>query len=105
MHASDLPAASMMLCQTASLPRHASKHTQSLSDPYFANVVCHVLQLAAACLGMGDPNSEYRPPITFVVVQKRHHTRLFPARPNEGDRSGNIMPGQFSTLRSLIMQQ
>ena len=51
------------------------------------------LQLAAACLGMGDPGSEYRPPITFVVVQKRHHTRLFPGKPNEGDRSGNILPG------------
>jgi len=44
---------------------------------------------------MGDPNSEYRPPITFVVVQKRHHTRLFPGRPNEGDRSGNILPGEL----------
>ena len=54
-----------------------------------------VLQLAAACLGMGDQSAEYRPPITFVVVQKRHHTRLFPTKPNEGDRSGNIMPGQF----------
>ena len=52
------------------------------------------VQLAAACLGMGDPSSEYRPPITFVVVQKRHHTRLFPAKPNEGDRSGNILPGE-----------
>ena len=55
----------------------------------------HLLQLAAACLGMGDQSAEYRPPITFVVVQKRHHTRLFPTKPNEGDRSGNIMPGKF----------
>lgn len=51
------------------------------------------VQVAAACLGMGDKTAEYRPPITFVVVQKRHHTRLFPNRPNEGDRSGNILPG------------
>lgn len=38
----------------------------------------------------------YLPPVTFVVVQKRHHTRLFPA--NHGNRdqtdpSGNIQPG------------
>ncbi|KAK1599224.1 hypothetical protein QYE76_071928 [Lolium multiflorum] len=38
----------------------------------------------------------YLPPVTFVVVQKRHHTRLFPE--NHGardltDRSGNILPG------------
>lgn len=57
-----------------------------------------VLQLAAACLGMGDQSQEYRPPITFVVVQKRHHTRLFPGRPDQGDRSGNIMPGTFNSV-------
>ncbi|KAF8681815.1 hypothetical protein HU200_045255 [Digitaria exilis] len=38
----------------------------------------------------------YLPPVTFVVVQKRHHTRLFPedhrAR-DQTDRSGNILPG------------
>jgi eukaryotic translation initiation factor 2C len=33
----------------------------------------------------------YCPPITFVVVQKRHNTRLFPT---EGaDKSGNCLPG------------
>nr|CAD1819865.1 unnamed protein product [Ananas comosus var. bracteatus] len=38
----------------------------------------------------------YLPPITFVVVQKRHHTRLFPevhGRREITDRSGNILPG------------
>lgn len=58
------------------------------------NIALLALQLAAACLGMGDKSQEYRPPITFVVVQKRHHTRLFPSRPQEGDRSGNILPGK-----------
>ena len=35
------------------------------------------------------------PPITFVVVQKRHHTRLFPQPQDQQnrDRSGNILPG------------
>ncbi len=32
-------------------------------------------------------------PVTFVVVQKRHHTRLFPMSSREGDKSGNVMPG------------
>eukprot|EP00877_Chromochloris_zofingiensis_P008172 jgi/Chrzof1/3608/Cz13g02060.t1 len=35
----------------------------------------------------------YTPPITFIVVQKRHKTRLFPANPGAADRSGNVMPG------------
>ena len=36
------------------------------------------------------------PPVTFVVVQKRHHTRLFPevhGRRDMTDKSGNILPG------------
>ncbi|KAI3683581.1 hypothetical protein L1987_84089 [Smallanthus sonchifolius] len=38
----------------------------------------------------------YMPPVTFIVVQKRHHTRFFPERHgdrNTTDRSGNILPG------------
>ncbi len=46
-----------------------------------------------ACAEMGDPGAEYAPPITFVVVQKRHHTRLFPGDDRNKDRSGNVLPG------------
>ncbi|TPX51160.1 hypothetical protein SeMB42_g01966 [Synchytrium endobioticum] len=31
--------------------------------------------------------------ITYVVVQKRHHTRFFPLQPSDSDRSGNASPG------------
>ncbi|CDJ26672.1 unnamed protein product [Triticum aestivum] len=34
-----------------------------------------------------------KPPITFIVVQKRHHTRLFPSDGKYQDNSGNVMPG------------
>ncbi|AQK93645.1 Protein argonaute 1 [Zea mays] len=37
-----------------------------------------------------------KPKITFVVVQKRHHTRLFPNKPKDrqyADKSGNIRAG------------
>lgn len=34
--------------------------------------------------------------MTFVVVQKRHHTRLFPMSSREGDKSGNVMPGEHA---------
>jgi hypothetical protein len=39
----------------------------------------------------------YQPPVTFVVVQKGHHTRLFANNHNDRnstDRSGNILPGK-----------
>ena len=44
-----------------------------------------------ACMRLG---SDYKPPITFVVVQKRHHTRLFPENPaDEVGRGKNVPPG------------
>jgi Piwi domain len=48
------------------------------------------MQIRAACT---DVRQDYRPPVTFLVVQKRHHTRLFPMNSSEGDKSGNVMPG------------
>jgi eukaryotic translation initiation factor 2C len=36
----------------------------------------------------------YKPQITFIVVQKRHHTRLFPANPKDSeDRNMNVPAG------------
>lgn len=31
--------------------------------------------------------------ISVIIVQKRHHTRLFPALSQDGDRNGNVLPG------------
>jgi eukaryotic translation initiation factor 2C len=49
-----------------------------------------------ACRSLRDACAEleqnYAPSITFVVVQKRHNTRLFPVGGN-ADRSGNCLPG------------
>ncbi|GJU46276.1 PAZ domain-containing protein, partial [Tanacetum coccineum] len=46
-----------------------------------------------ACISLEE---NYMPPATFIVVQKRHHTRFFPVRHGDRastDRSGNILPG------------
>eukprot|EP00850_Spirogloea_muscicola_P016065 SM000128S26198 [mRNA] locus=s128:42629:48102:- [translate_table: standard] len=53
-------------------------------------------ELAAICKACEVIEPNYRPRITFVVVQKRHHTRLFPLNHQDRsstDRSGNILPG------------
>lgn len=47
------------------------------------------MQIVAACRALSE---DYTPPLTFVVVQKRHNTRFFPTR--ESDRSGNVVPGE-----------
>eukprot|EP00976_Prorocentrum_cordatum_P088038 1187147-Prorocentrum_minimum.AAC.9 len=41
---------------------------------------------------MGDPDAEYSPPITLIIVQKRHRARFFPQN-GENDNSGNVLPG------------
>ena len=38
-----------------------------------------------------DPNAHI--PITYIIVTKRHHTRFFPERKEDGDLTGNIQPG------------
>lgn len=55
--------------------------------------VSQLLIVSQACVSLEE---NYMPRVTFAVVQKRHHTRLFPAdhrRRDQTDRSGNIMPG------------
>ncbi|WOK93958.1 protein argonaute MEL1-like [Canna indica] len=80
----------------------ATKHKPSriifyrdgVSEGQFNQVLLHeMIAIRKACASLQEG---YLPRITFVVVQKRHHTRLFPenhANRNLTDRSGNIVPG------------
>lgn len=55
-----------------------------------------------ACASL-EPN--YQPPVTFIVVQKRHHTRLFANNHKDRssiDRSGNILPGKLSFVLDTL---
>ncbi|CAI5992470.1 unnamed protein product [Closterium sp. NIES-64] len=63
-----------------------------VSEGQFYQVLAYEVEaVKAACRAM-DPSGSYSPRITYVVVQKRHHTRLFPAD-NNRDKNGNVMPG------------
>ena len=56
----------------------------------------HICIYLQACASL-EPN--YQPPVTFIVVQKRHHTRLFANNHrdrNSTDKSGNILPGMMT---------
>ncbi|TDH67242.1 hypothetical protein CCR75_003347 [Bremia lactucae] len=35
----------------------------------------------------------YNPPVTFIIVNKRHHMRAFPTNSRDADRKGNVVPG------------
>lgn len=60
-------------------------YRDGVSESQFEKVLQQELSaFKKACSSLGD----YNPKITFIVVQKRHHTRFFP----EGG-SGNVQPG------------
>ncbi|XP_024158332.1 protein argonaute 5 [Rosa chinensis] len=69
-------------------------YRDGVSEGQFSQVLLHEVDaIRRACASLEEG---YMPTVTFVVVQKRHHTRLFPAdHSNRGqmDRSGNIQPG------------
>jgi eukaryotic translation initiation factor 2C len=63
-----------------------------VSEGQFQEILRTELPLLQAAFGaLGD--GSYRPKLTFIVVQKRHHTRLFVDDSRDADRSGNVPPG------------
>ncbi|GBB99129.1 hypothetical protein RclHR1_03420012 [Rhizophagus clarus] len=66
-------------------------YRDGISEGQFGTVLQNEINaIRAACQAL---EHTYRPTITFVVVQKRHHTRFFPIDRRETDRSGNCLPG------------
>ncbi|XP_022137005.1 protein argonaute 1 isoform X2 [Momordica charantia] len=79
---------------TGQKPQRIIFYRDGVSEGQFYQVLLHELDaIRKACASL-EPN--YQPPVTFVVVQKRHHTRLFANNHNDRhavDKSGNILPG------------
>ncbi|KAL4200140.1 hypothetical protein AMTRI_Chr03g54920 [Amborella trichopoda] len=79
---------------TGQKPLRIIFYRDGVSEGQFYQVLLYELDaIRKACASL-EPN--YQPPVTFVIVQKRHHTRLFPNNPKEKgstDKSGNILPG------------
>ncbi|XP_058105394.1 protein argonaute 10-like isoform X2 [Magnolia sinica] len=79
---------------TGQKPLRIIFYRDGVSEGQFYQVLLYELDaIRKACASL-EPN--YQPPVTFVVVQKRHHTRLFANNHNNRsstDKSGNILPG------------
>ncbi|CAG2161723.1 unnamed protein product [Oppiella nova] len=73
-------------------PNRIIFYRDGVSEGQFHQVLAHeLLAVRSACMKLED---DYRPGITFIVVQKRHHTRLFCADKREQiGKSGNIPAG------------
>ncbi|OEL33433.1 Protein argonaute MEL1, partial [Dichanthelium oligosanthes] len=80
--------------RTGRKPERIIFYRDGVSEGQFSDVLLHEMDaIRKACASM---QQGYLPPVTFVIVQKRHHTRLFPevhGRRDLTDRSGNILPG------------
>lgn len=75
-------------------PERIIFYRDGVSEGQFNDVLEYEYRaLREACQEMGDGSSGYAPPITFVIVQKRHQTRIFAQDRRDTDRSGNVKPG------------
>ncbi|KAL1548639.1 Protein argonaute 10 [Salvia divinorum] len=79
---------------TGQKPQRIIFYRDGVSEGQFYQVLLFELDaIRKACASL-EPN--YQPPVTFIIVQKRHHTRLFANNHRDKsstDRSGNILPG------------
>ena len=73
-------------------PHRIIMYRDGVSEGQFTHVLQHELTaIREACIKL-EP--DYKPGITFIVVQKRHHTRLFCAdKKEQSGKSGNIPAG------------
>lgn len=80
--------------ETRQKPLRIIFYRDGVSEGQFAAVRDEELSaIRKACLEL-SPDGSYKPPVTFIVVQKRHHTRFMPANEYEGvGRAKNIPPG------------
>lgn len=73
------------------LPMKILYYRDGVSEGQFAKVLSLELQaIRNACFQVGG--GETKIAVTFIVVQKRHHTRLFPGKSKIGDRKNNNVP-------------
>ena len=49
-----------------------------------------VIELRQACTSL---DASYNPRITYIMVQKKHHTQFFAESRQDVNSSGNILPG------------
>lgn len=73
-------------------PHRIILYRDGVSEGQFMQLLQHELTaIREACIKL---EADYKPGITFIVVQKRHHTRLFCAdKKEQSGKSGNIPAG------------
>jgi eukaryotic translation initiation factor 2C len=72
-------------------------YRDGVSDGQFSTVLSEeVNDIKEECTKLGREaqiEGGYAPPLTYIILQKRHHTRFFPLADAEKDISGNCLAG------------
>ena len=76
---------------TGRKPARILFYRDGVSEGQFSIVLENELKAIQNACAQLEPG--YKPKITWVVVQKRHHTRFFPIGKQQADRSGNCLAG------------
>src|SRR5271170_2064142 len=77
---------------TKTIPEKIIYLRDGVSEGQFADVLKFELPaIRKAAAAITGPTKAVK--ITVIIVKKRHHTRLFPATQQDGDRNGNVNPG------------
>lgn len=85
------------------LPQRILFYRDGVSEGQFRKVMeVEVDMLRKAFKGGYGDNP---PKLTFVIVQKRHHTRFEPTNQREADRNGNCRPGTVVDTGIVVKQE
>jgi len=78
--------------KTKCVPRKIFYFRDGVSERQFSQLLeIELVSIRRACLRL---NINYKPPVTFLVVQRRHHTRMFPVDCQDMDgKCGNVPSG------------
>ncbi|KAF1783873.1 Protein argonaute, N-terminal [Phytophthora cactorum] len=78
-------------CSTNRKPEHVIYYRDGVSEGQYYDILQTEMRALRKAFKMISEG--YNPPVTFIIVNKRHHMRAFPANPRDADRKGNVVPG------------
>lgn len=73
------------------LPKKIMYYRDGVSDGQFQEVLD--IEMTAIRKACGKAGPQYKPQVTFIICQKRHHTRFFPKGQDGEGKNNNVKPG------------
>ncbi|KAK9467947.1 Piwi domain-containing protein [Lipomyces arxii] len=78
---------------TGAAPNRIFYFRDGVSEGQYSQIIeSELADIKKACASL---SASYKPFITVTICSKRHHSRMFPASRNGGDRNGNVVPGSI----------